>query len=147
MRGLMKNRTRRNGGPHNDYQCRSGTCATKHGPACEGGTLALADLRSLRAAVATNDVQRIIDMLSAHPSQVTVNHHRSAVQVADCTGDVVAHLPLEASVLKRLAHLGAAGHPKAPSEHCKDATSDVSCVPPAASIRVAAITSAPLRWL
>lgn len=95
----------RNGGVHVNGQCESGTCDEKHGPLCDGSgpTLATADLEELRTAIADNDAEGVQAFIWKYPSRVSLNVERKAVQVATCTGNVIAHLPLTAMVQAALA--------------------------------------------
>jgi hypothetical protein len=96
----------RNGGAHIDYQCRSGTCDVKHGPLCGGDHFAATDLELLRGALAVNNVGRATSVLRTHGTQTLVNVERLAVQVVDCNGVVVAHLPVPVSMVKALVARG-----------------------------------------
>lgn len=91
-------------GAHNGQRCFSGTCDEKH-PACgEGGgdTFARVDHEGLRLSLATNNHRGASEVIAQHPKFLTVNVARSAVQVRNCVGDVVAHFPLESSAIARL---------------------------------------------
>lgn len=102
----------RNGGVHLNYQCFSGTCDNTHGPLCggppESPDFASADLEYLRKHLASNDVREAAAVLASHEKQATVNMLRSAVQVVDCTGSVVAHLPVSETMAAALVMHGAA---------------------------------------
>jgi hypothetical protein len=85
----------RNGGPHNDGKCREGTCDTKHGPMCDLSVeFASGDFEALRRGLVESDLQPVRALLAKHSNVLFVNVARSAVQVSDCEGNVVAHLPL-----------------------------------------------------
>ena len=89
----------RNGGVHLNGECFTGSCATKHGPACTSGSnLAAADVQALRKSILKRDPQAIRSLIAAHPKNMVHNGARSAVQLMNCSGQVIAHLPLSATL-------------------------------------------------
>ena len=94
----------RNGGAHPEPpdNCFSGSCDTKHGPVwpeCDvpvsPETLTQPELiESVRPAVLAQDAGRLGTLAAKYPSWVRLNRERAAIQVANCKGRVVAHLPL-----------------------------------------------------
>jgi Tfp pilus assembly ATPase PilU len=59
--------------------------------------------QALRHAVARNDARDIRAMLETHAQRLVLNTARSALQVLDCDGDYVAHLPLARSMVGELS--------------------------------------------
>jgi hypothetical protein len=94
------------GGPHAEppNHCVAGTCATKHGEGlCEGPPeFALQDLEILRGALAREDASSAGAVLSRHQDHIRVNGERQAVQVMNCSGEVVAHFPVSAGFVASL---------------------------------------------
>lgn len=98
------------GVPH-DGDCLAGSCEELHNP--EGclpiiGGEELVDraaLEALRIAVLNEDPEQLSDLVSAYPTQLTINWDRSAVQVLSCRRQVRAHLPLTAAFVSSLASL------------------------------------------
>jgi len=94
----------RNGGAHPEPpdNCFSGSCDTKHGPVwpeCDvpvsPETLTQPELiESVRLAVLAKDAARLGTLTAKYPSWIKLNQERAAIQVANCKGRVVAHLPL-----------------------------------------------------
>ena len=97
----------RNGGVHLDMECKSGTCWTMHGPACPdpdgGGTFAMVDMDRLRGSIEAKDVQAVKDLLADHTQSTALNVERSAVQVMNCEGAVIAHFPVGQKLLDRVS--------------------------------------------
>jgi len=92
----------RNGGEHiTQPTCRSGTCDTTHGPQCVE-FLASADFEVMRAALAHADLQGLRRAIAASEGFVVLNEYRAALQVLNCIGAVVAHIPVRESVLSGL---------------------------------------------
>lgn len=94
----------RNGGVHLDPVCYPGTCDTKHGPMCGPPDFANSEFEELRRRLARNDAAGAATLVLAHGREVVVNVERSAVQILDCTGGVVAHLPVSTDLAASLAH-------------------------------------------
>ena len=90
----------RNDGWH-FQDCKAGTCEFTHGPLCEPTLAALPADRLIRMLQA-RDTEGVEAFMAAHPERVWVNVPRSAVQVADCTGVVVAHLPVSRDLVRSL---------------------------------------------
>lgn len=100
----------RNGGVHLDYECYPGTCSTMHGPRCGGSpdpfddpVIAMVDMDRLRGSIEANDVQAVKDLLASHTESTALNIERSAVEVTDCRGAVVAHFPVGRKFLDRVS--------------------------------------------
>lgn len=94
----------RNGGAHNGLQCLTGSCATKHGPdTCGGAMLLERDLRELEEAAARDQTDRIEVLLRRYPVSLVHNVRRNAMQVFDCQGTVMAHIPLSQAAENDLA--------------------------------------------
>lgn len=95
----------RNGGAHLDWECRTGSCETKHGPeGCTGGVV-YNDVKELRNAIRNNDVQTLHALIAEHPDNILPNFDRAAVQLANCEGELYAHFPANAELLGRLAQV------------------------------------------
>lgn len=90
----------RAGGVHLNEQCEEGTCATTHGPECAVGGL---ELERLRTSIVAGETAAIAAIARANPSQVTINERRSAIQIANCRGEVVVHLPMSAALTSAVA--------------------------------------------
>jgi hypothetical protein len=60
------------------------------------------DYEGLRQAVAGEDSSTVSKMLSSQPDIVLLSVARSAVQVLDCTGAVVMHLPVSRAFTERV---------------------------------------------
>lgn len=97
----------RNGGAHiGEPYCRSGSCDVKHGPACiQVGSPSNETVEQLRVAVQADDAQSIAGIVRAHSGSISVNVRRSAVQIVDCNGAVLWHLPVSEHVATRFAPL------------------------------------------
>jgi hypothetical protein len=96
----------RNGGVHLDFQCKTGTCATKHGPLCNNfGELAFTDaeFEAVRAAVAAADLDATHALVRRYEKRIQVNSQRLAIQISDCAGNMVAHLPISKGFVSALA--------------------------------------------
>ena len=104
----LRNYTR-NGGVHPigppEEQCFPGTCDEKHGPACSdgGGMFAMVDMDRLRGSIEQKNVQAVKDVLANHTLSTALNVERSAVQVMDCEGAVIAHFPVGQKLLDRVS--------------------------------------------
>ncbi len=95
----------RNDGWHMD--CKSGTCSGAHGPFCpapipSADTFTEADFTSLVEAVLSDDATRIRALLTNHSGQLALNMPRSAIQIAACTGELWAHLPIPSELSKAI---------------------------------------------
>lgn len=94
---------RRNGGAHNGLSCMSGSCATKHGPeGCGGGMLQQTDVEDLESALLAGTIPEVQRLLESFPANLTFNASRAAVQVRDCTGGLIAHIPVDSSLVTTL---------------------------------------------
>ena len=93
----------RRDGPHISKPCFPGTCASKHGPPCGGGAFAMVDMDQLRGSVETEDAQAVKSLLANHTESTALNVERSAVQVMDCEGTVIAHFPVGKKLLDRVS--------------------------------------------
>jgi len=97
----------RNGGVHQYPQdCREYTCDVRHGPYCPypgGEPLTTADLERLRVAVLGQDAKAIVESVAARPREIVINAERSAVQIFNCKGRVVMHMPMAPKFTKLVA--------------------------------------------
>lgn len=92
-----------NGGVHLDGQCRSGSCDTMHGPLCEERQMfAAADVEAVRLAILYEDAQAIRAAVATDGSPFHLSADRKAIQVADCTGEFVAHFPVPDRLFDRI---------------------------------------------
>ena len=87
----------RNGGVH-AYQgdCREYTCDVRHGPYCPypgGEPLTPEYLEQLRIAVASQNA-KVLSGLLAGRREIATNVERSALQIENCKGRTVMHMPL-----------------------------------------------------
>jgi hypothetical protein len=57
----------------------------------------------LAAIVATGNDGKISEVLDEFPAAIKYNESRSAIQLFDCTGDVVDHIPVNAELALKLA--------------------------------------------
>jgi len=95
---------KRNGGAHGGYACMSGSCATKHGPeGCGGGMLQKSDVANLERALLAGADAEVDRLLKHFPDNIELNGTRSAVQVRDCTGGLIAHLPAGLDIVASLS--------------------------------------------
>jgi hypothetical protein len=87
----------RNGGVHAFPQdCRAYTCDVRHGPFCgywPGG------LEDLRTSVLAQDAKTIAATTRSDPKEVVVNTERSALQIVNCKGAVVVHIPMSSALV------------------------------------------------
>ena len=91
-----------------EVQCFPGTCDTKHGPECTenpdgGGMFTMVDMDRLRGSIEAKDVQAVKDLLADHTQSTALNVERSAVQVMNCEGTVIAHFPVGQKLLDRVS--------------------------------------------
>jgi len=98
----------RNGGAHPSppNNCFEGYCPNKHGPMCDGSggpDFAAADLEAVRLAIRDGDAANLRIMLAAHPTRTNLNVAREAVQITDCFGSVIAHLPTSTALVREIA--------------------------------------------
>ena len=93
-----------NSGPHNDNQCYDRRCddPETHGPPCMSFAAAGADLDGLRGSLAQGSVPRLRTMLKKHQAHFVLNIERSSIQILNCAGDAVAHLPIPRSMVSQL---------------------------------------------
>lgn len=85
----------RNGGAHPPSQpCFTGFCDAKHGPPGCGGGFLMADAEAFRSALLRDDVAGVRQLLAEFSEGATLNVERSAVQLVDCHGAVIAHMPV-----------------------------------------------------
>lgn len=98
----------RNGGVHAYPQdCRDYSCGVRHGPYCpnpEAVPMSGMDIENLRNAIQAEDGRRLAKILEKHSQELTLNVERSAVQLLDCNGAVVMHLPVAPAVLESARH-------------------------------------------
>jgi hypothetical protein len=74
--------------------CWHGTCMEKH-PTCEP-ELAVLDFEALRFALLLGDAAQLRSAMSALGSdRVRHNRKRAAIQLIGCTGEFVAHFPID----------------------------------------------------
>lgn len=96
----------RNFGVHVSEPCFSGSCWQKHRPRCsseDGLTVAMVDMEQLRGSIEAKDVKDVKDLLANHTESTALNVERSAVQVMDCGGAVIAHFPVGQEFLDRVS--------------------------------------------
>lgn len=97
----------RNGGVHNSKPCFPGSCDTKHGPACPpregGGHFAMVDMEQLRGSIKAKDARAVKDLLADYAHSTALNVERSAVQVINCQGAVIAHFPVGQKLLHQVS--------------------------------------------
>ena len=96
----------RNGGVHVSKPCFPLSCAVKHGPRCGrdgGGMFAMVDMDRLRGSIEAKDVEAVKDLLANYAQSTALNVERSAVQVMDCEGAVIAHFPVGQRFLDRVS--------------------------------------------
>lgn len=91
------------------YTCFEGECPEKHDVGqCQafiitGETpLTPENLQDLRQAVVAADATELQALLKTHPSQLSFNVKRSAIQVMACNGRVKEHMPLSGSLARQL---------------------------------------------
>jgi hypothetical protein len=98
----------RNGGAHvTQPLCRTGTCATHHGPLpCLIVELPGVDvLATIQKALISDDAPVIARLISAAPKRIVLNVSRSALQVVGCSGGIVAHMPVSADLMAKVGHI------------------------------------------
>ncbi len=87
----------RNGGVHQyPGDCREYECDVRHGPYCPypGGEPLTSDyLEQLRTAVVATNANLLARLIIERP-EIKVNLQRSALQIENCKGRTVMHLPL-----------------------------------------------------
>ncbi len=98
----------RNGGVHLSKPCFPGSCDTLHGPACPppedgGGNFAMVDMEQLRGSIKAKDVHAVKDLLADYAHSTALNVERSAVQVINCQGAVIAHFPVGQKLLHQVS--------------------------------------------
>jgi hypothetical protein len=97
----------RNGGAHYSRKCFRYTCDVRHGPACTdangGGTFTMVDMDRLRGSIEARDGQAVKYLLANHTQSTALNVERSAVQVMNCEGTVIAHFPVGQKLLDRVS--------------------------------------------
>lgn len=99
-----ENNATRNGGAHLDYQCREYTCDVRHGPLCGGGTeITFAEMERIRSSLTQGEAGQLYEVIERHPERTFLNVARSALQVLNCKGDVVAHFPMSERLLEAMA--------------------------------------------
>ena len=87
----------RGGATH--FDCYSGTCDDHHPQCIE---VPAAQLDALEQAAIAGDQAKVKSMLEEHQT-LTVNIERSALQLLDCGGNVVAHVPAPATLIRELS--------------------------------------------
>ena len=63
----------------------------------------MVDMDQLRGSVETEDAQAVKSLLANHTESTALNVERSAVQVMDCEGTVIAHFPIGKKLLDRVS--------------------------------------------
>lgn len=88
-------------GPHEN--CVYGSCSLSHG-ACdiEGDLTVTQVVEMIEAAVVTHNARGLNEILAIHAKQVAVSVQRSAIQITNCTGAVIAHLPVTPTLITAL---------------------------------------------
>lgn len=76
---------------------RGGICSSEHSN-CNPE-----EAENLQAVVAADNDDRLLEIIATNPAQIQVNWERRAVQVADCTGRIIAHYPVGETLFGRLA--------------------------------------------
>jgi hypothetical protein len=91
----------RNGGAHLDGLCRSGTCQTMDGPSdCkEPDNFAAVDLKALDQAVASRNPAELRRLVGFHSRYPAFNSERGAIQLSNCIGQIIAHMPVDSGPL------------------------------------------------
>jgi hypothetical protein len=91
------------------YTCFEGECPEKHDVGqCQAfiitgeSPLTPENLQELRQAVVAADATEVQALLKTHPSQLSFNAKRSAIQVMACNGRVKEHMPLSSVMAKQL---------------------------------------------
>jgi hypothetical protein len=89
--------------------CYSGSCESEHDegqctllPAGGEPLLAPESTDELRQAIVAADATVVQALLNAHPSQLSFNVKRSAIQVMACNGRVREHIPLPGKMVRQL---------------------------------------------
>jgi hypothetical protein len=72
-------------------------------PAPEEAVVTATDAEIVRRAIAEGKHGRLAQLVHADPTHVLVNAERSAVQLINCVGDVVAHFPISADQAQLLS--------------------------------------------
>lgn len=85
--------------------CRDGECGGngEHQYCAGDGDFEDSDVEELRLAVLLGDLRTVQAYARSAPNSVYINFDRAAVQVLNCQGEVVAHLPLETAAVRPLA--------------------------------------------
>lgn len=100
------------GGTDHSMPCYPNTCENTHDP-CEATLDELPELSQLdlvdtvHAAVDTQDAHALARFLRAAPRRITLNDARQAIQLVDCSGDVIANFPTPSQVLSSIEALDA----------------------------------------
>ncbi len=68
-----------------------------------GGTMTMVDIDQLRGSIKARDVRAVKNLLANHTHSTALNVERSAVQVLDCEGAVIAHFPVGQKLLDRVS--------------------------------------------
>ena len=63
----------------------------------------MVDMDRLRGSIEQKNVQAVKDVLANHTLSTALNVERSAVQVMDCEGAVIAHFPVGQKLLDRVS--------------------------------------------
>jgi hypothetical protein len=94
---------KRGGGAHSPTPvCYEGTCEERH-PACTNNGFAAIDFEEFRFALAAGDIGTAVSLIAEHPENLIVNTARHAVQVVNCSGAIIAHLPVDPRLMTRLS--------------------------------------------
>ena len=96
-----------NGGEHSGPPyCREYTCDVRHGYLpCEPNIGGESAVERLRVALANEDAAAVVVVLGALPERVTLNSARAAIQVTNCNGNLIAHLPVAKKMIERIQTL------------------------------------------
>jgi hypothetical protein len=93
------------GGTHPD-DCHPQSCSNAHGlcPAPEAEFTTAELITLAESAAAASEVSHLIGLIG--DEQVALNARRAAIQVTNCRGEVVAHLPVPAEIAVALERVG-----------------------------------------
>lgn len=88
------------GEPHSD--CHEGSCAAWHAPCALPGLPDAVDA-AVATATRTGDAAPLVRLVTSQSKYAQLKADRLAVQVVDCSGRVVAHLPVPRAVVAMVA--------------------------------------------
>ena len=89
------------GEPHTNEPpegCLENTCTQMHPLDC--GDLAAFDEKAVAAAVASDDAAYLTRLISERPQNLEINQQRQALQIIDCHGHAIAHLPISDALIQ-----------------------------------------------